>query len=59
MPYKLDGSDAPANVQKLPAKKRRQWIRIWNSVFQRCQDSGGKNCDQTAFAQANGVVKPQ
>lgn len=58
MPFKLDGSDAPANVQKLPAKKRRQWIRIWNSSFARCQSEGGKDCEASAFRQANGSVKP-
>lgn len=57
MPYKLDGSDAPANVQKLPAKKRRMWIRIWNSAFSKCQSEGGKDCEASAFRQANGVVK--
>lgn len=61
MPYRLDGSDAPANVQKLPAKKRRMWIRIWNSAFARCQSAPnglpGKDCESSAFAQANGVVK--
>jgi hypothetical protein len=58
MPYRLDGSDAPENVQKLPAKKRRQWIRIFNSSFARCQSEGGKDCEQTAFKMANGSVKP-
>jgi cation transport regulator ChaB len=59
MPYKLDGSDAPANVQKLPAKRRKQWVKIWNSAFARCQAQGGKNCEQVAFKMANGVAKIQ
>lgn len=58
MPYRLDGSDAPANVQKLPRKKQRQWIRVFNSSFQRCQSEGGKDCEAFAFRNANGVVKP-
>lgn len=56
MPYKLDGSDAPDNIRKLPARRRRQWIRIWNSAFERCQRRNNKNCEATAFAQANGTV---
>jgi hypothetical protein len=58
MPFKLDGSDAPANVQKLPRKKRRAWIRIWNSTFARCQSEGGKECEASAFKMANGTVRP-
>ena len=57
MPYKLDASDAPDFVQKLPARQRRQWIRIFNSVFQRCRDEQGKDCEASAFKQANAVVK--
>lgn len=58
MPYKLDGSDAPTNVQKLPAKKRRQWVRIFNSSLQRCVSENGKECEAQAFRIANGSVKP-
>lgn len=57
MPYKIDGSDAPDFVTKLPAKKRRMWIRIFNSAFQRCRDEGGKDCEAFAFKNANGIVK--
>lgn len=57
MPYKLDGADAPDFIQKMPAKKRRQWIRVWNSAFARCQSEGGKDCEASAFKQANSVVK--
>lgn len=63
MPFKLDGSDAPANVQKLPRKKKRQWIRIWNSSFARCQSEAPnglpKECEAQAFKMANVSVKPQ
>ena len=57
MPYKIDGSDVPASVKKMPARKRRQWIRIWNSVFAKCRKDGGQDCEGAAFRQANGAIK--
>lgn len=52
MPYS-GGSDPslPSNVKKLPAKKRRQWVEVFNSVIGRGGD------ESSAFRQANGVVK--
>jgi cation transport regulator ChaB len=57
MPYKLDGSDAPANVQKMPANRRKRWIRIFNTAFSKCQADGGKDCEAQAFRIANGASK--
>jgi hypothetical protein len=56
MPFKPDGTDVPGVVRKLPPKKRRQWAQIWNAAFAKCQKEGGKNCESSAFAQANAVV---
>lgn len=56
MPYTVD--NAPANIQQLPAKKRRQWVAIWNSAWQRLKKAGksDQDAESGAFAQANGVV---
>lgn len=49
-PYSIsDQSDLPAYVKKMPAKRRRQWIHIWNSEFSRHHD------ESRAFAAANGA----
>lgn len=52
MPYSIsDQSNLPANVKKLSAKKRRQWVHVWNSAYQAHSDEG------KAFAMANAAVK--
>jgi hypothetical protein len=59
VPYNGPKDDTlPAYVQKLDEKKRAQWVAIFNSAYKRCMDSdgGGKECESSAFAQANGVV---
>lgn len=54
MPYgSID--ELPPYVRKLPEKKQRVWMHVFNSAFKRC--GGGKDCEGSAFAQANGVVK--
>ena len=55
MPYS-DANDPglPKYVQKLPDKKRRQWIAVFNSTMERCS---GDDCEAKAFRNANGVVK--
>jgi hypothetical protein len=53
MPYTVD--TLPANIKKLPAKKRRQWMHVFNSAYKRA--TGDK--EAAAFAQANGVVLKQ
>jgi hypothetical protein len=52
MPYS-GGSDPklPANVKKLSAKRRRQWVHVWQSMMDRTGD------ESKAFAAANSVVK--
>jgi hypothetical protein len=47
----------PKNVQELPEKQQSQWVDLWNSTYERCQTRGGKNCEQRAFQNANGVLK--
>jgi hypothetical protein len=62
MPYSgADDPNLPENVKKMPAKKRRQWVDIFNSVYKSCIDGGGTNktCEPSAFAQANGVLKKE
>ncbi|MFQ5858987.1 MAG: DUF2213 domain-containing protein, partial [Anaerolineae bacterium] len=48
----------PDNVKRLSERKRRQWVAIWNSAWERCRDDDGDTdeCERRAFAQANGVV---
>src|SRR3990167_3883482 len=55
MPY--DGpsdSNLPSNVKKMPAAKRRQWVKIFNSTMASCE---GDDCEGKAFRIANGVLK--
>lgn len=49
----------PAFVKKLPAKKQRQWMSVFNSAFSKAVKEGKstKDAEGTAFRQANGVVK--
>lgn len=52
MPYSgADDASLPSNVKKLPAKRRRQWVHVFNSAI-----SKNKNDESAAFAMANGVV---
>src|SRR3990170_7100925 len=66
MPYSGPGDpDLPANVKKMPEKKRRQWVAIFNATMKRCQQGklppgpggAGGDCESRAFAIANGTVK--
>lgn len=53
-------SELPAAVRdRLSAAKQRQWLRVWNSVFEREREDGATVADAeaAAFIQANGVVK--
>jgi len=61
MPYKVDGSDVPESVASLSATKRRMFAAVWNSAYSKCVDDGGTDseCEGSAFAQANGVLKQQ
>jgi cation transport regulator ChaB len=58
MPYDKVESLPPA-VKKLPSKKQRQWMEVFNSAHNSCIADGGgaKSCEESAFAQAWGVVK--
>lgn len=49
MPYSL--SNPPDKIRKLPAKKQRQWIHVFNQALDSGDDEG------TAHAKAWGVVK--
>jgi|PlaIllAssembly_1097288.scaffolds.fasta_scaffold151339_2 cation transport regulator ChaB len=55
MPYSTVG-DLPPAVKKLPEKRQRQWMAVWNSAYQSCLEKGGADCEASAFAQAWGVV---
>lgn len=61
MPYSgPDDEKLPANVKKMPSKKRRQWVHVWNGAFDTCMKKDGAKkdeCESSAFAQANGVAK--
>lgn len=56
MPYS-SASDAPSYV---PKAKRKQWIAVWNSAYDRAKKDGksDKEAESSAFAQANGVAGP-
>jgi len=58
MPYE-SVADLPSNIKKLPAKKQRQFMAVFNSSYAKCQEDGGKDCDSVAFRNANGVLKKQ
>lgn len=49
MPYS-SLSDLPAHVKKLPKKKQKQWMAIWNSVY---AETGS---EERAFAAANAII---
>lgn len=52
MPYSgASDPDLPANVKKMPASKRSQWVEVFNSSIKAGDD------ESTAFAKANGVAK--
>jgi len=57
MPYK-SVSELPAWVRKLPLKRQRQFMHVWNSVYQSCIDNGNdaSRCESRAFAAARSVV---
>lgn len=60
MPYDIDKlEDLPEYVQDLSAKKRRQWVHVFNSAYASCIADGGskKECEKSAFSQANEAVK--
>lgn len=52
MPYESD-ADVPKHV---PPNKRSQWRQVWNHAYKSCQSKGGKDCEASAFRQANGVA---
>lgn len=55
-PY-ASASDAPSYV---PKSKRKQWIAVWNSAYNRALKDGksAKDAESSAFAQANAVAGP-
>jgi hypothetical protein len=59
MPYTgPNDTKLPDNVKALAAAKRRQWVEVWNSAYERCaaQQSPGDDCEAVAFRAANGAV---
>lgn len=57
MPFTVDSPDLPSNVKVLDAELKAQWVEVFNSVFAKCQEDGGEDCEGAAMVQANGVVK--
>jgi hypothetical protein len=55
-PYS-SASDAPDYVRQ---SKRKQWVAVWNSAYERAKKDGksDKEAESSAFAQANGVAGP-
>ncbi len=59
MPYN-SVNELPSAVKKLPEKRQHQWMAVWNSAYNSCKEKGGgAECEQSAFAQAWGVVKKE
>jgi cation transport regulator ChaB len=56
MPYSSTSS-LPDYVKKLPAKKQKQWMAVFNTTYNDCKSKGGSDCEKKAFKYANGVVK--
>lgn len=56
MPYTME--TLPDAVKKLPPKRQRQWLAVWNGAMDRCTKGGGsaQACETRAFKQANGVA---
>lgn len=62
MPYSGPGdSSLPDNVKEMDEDQRAQWVEVFNSVMEKCTEDGGEagECETSAFAQANGVIKKQ
>ena len=49
MPY-ASVDDLPDRIRKLPEKRARQWMHVWNSAYERHKDEG------RAFAMANAAI---
>ena len=58
MPYS-SVAELPDNVKKLPTKKQRQWMKVFNSAYKSAKGGGKstKDAESASFAQANSVVK--
>ena len=56
MPYS-SVSEVPSNV---PKAKRKQWLEVWNSAYERAKEDGKDHdaAEASAFAQANAVAGP-
>ncbi len=64
MPYSgANDADLPDKIKKLPAKKRRQFVHVWNSAYGNCRNpkigaaGSAKKCEGVAFRFAYGAVK--
>lgn len=60
MPYSgASDSSLPENVKKMPTKKKKKWVAIFNDTYNGCIDDGGStdSCETKAFKAANGAVK--
>lgn len=69
MPFSVTDDNLPAHVKKLSPKKKRLWVKLWNSVYRRCTrlkkkesgkaltDAQKKSCESQAFKVANGFAR--
>ena len=69
MPYSVNDKNLPANVKRMPDKRRRAWVKIWNSSYSRCTirkskaskkpstDAQKKSCEGEAFRIANAMTR--
>jgi hypothetical protein len=60
MPYAGASDDSlPSNVKKMPTKKKKKWVSVFNETYNSCVADGGStgNCEEKSFKAANGAVK--
>lgn len=55
MPWTVQ--DVDKHKKGLTDKQKELWVRVANSVLERCQKEGGQDCEASAIRQANSVVE--
>lgn len=54
MPWTVD--DVEQHKKGLTPKQKRAWVAVANDALERCQESGGDDCDAKAIRQANSAA---
>lgn len=49
-------ADVDQHMKGLTPQQKAQWVKMANSMLQRCQEQGGKNCDVKAIRMANAAM---